>query len=93
MHAPNDYGMIENMAFSCFAQATEGDLTVGQQTLNKAASTLAYNWVYNGKNPNNIDVCKSVCNQIGFDFDSLTNEEVDYLAKQTERKIGEYYAT
>ena len=82
--------MINDMAFSCFAQACEGDFTVGKDKLNKVAEILAYDWVYKHIYPNDPIVYKMVCRQVGFDYDTLLNEEVDYLAMKVEEEIRAY---
>lgn len=83
----------DNMAFSCFAQAQEGDFTVGQDKLNKAAELLAYNWVYGRVNPNDPINYGKICNMVGFDYETLLSQEVDYLAARTEEEIKRYGAT
>lgn len=81
--------MINDMAFSCFAQATEGDFTVGQSKLNKVAEILAYNWVYMRVTPDTISA-RYACQQLGFNYDSLLDEEVDYLQTRVEEEIRRY---
>lgn len=81
--------MNNDMAFMCFAQATDGDFTVGQNKLNKVAQIMAYNWVYMRIKPDT-DSARQVCNQFGFNYDSLLNEEVDYLKTKIEEEIMLY---
>lgn len=81
--------MNNDMAFMCFAQATEGDFTVGQGKLNKVAEILAYNWVYMRVTPDTV-AARYACQQLGFNYDSLLDEEVDYLAQRTEEEIKRY---
>ena len=82
--------MNNNMAFMCFAQATEGDFTVGQNKLNKVAEILAHNWVTAKIDPNNPFVYRQICNLNGFNYDSLLDEEVDYLQHKVEEEIRQY---
>lgn len=81
--------MNNDMAFMCFAQATEGDFTVGQDKLNKVAEILAYNWVYMRVTPDTI-AARYACQQLGFNYDSLLDEEVDYLKLRVEEEIRRY---
>ena len=85
--------MIDNMAFMCCAQATEGDFTAGRIKLNQVAQFLAYNWIYSGINPNDEGVVQQACQRFGFNFNILLSEEVDYLAKKVEEEIRLYGAT
>lgn len=89
LHAPNSHGFVEDRAFSCFAQAQEGDFTVGQNELNKVAEILAYNWVYMRVTPDTV-AARYVCQQLGFNYDSLFDEEVDYLKLRVEEEIRLY---
>ena len=82
--------MGEDMAVWCFAQASEGDFTVGKEKVDRVASNLAYNWVHSGINPNNTDVCREECWHQGFDFNILTYEEVEYLCRKIEEEIKRY---
>lgn len=75
--------------FMMFAQASEGDFTVGQDKLNKVAEILAYNWAYMRVQPDTI-AARYTCQQLGFNYDSLLSEEVDYLAQKTEEEIKRY---
>ena len=84
--------MNNDMAFMCFAQATEGDFTVGKSTLDQAAESLAFNWVYMRINPNDDIVVRYTCQRLGFKYDNLLSEEVDYLARKTEEAIRRYEA-
>ena len=81
--------MNNDMAFMCFAQATEGDFTVGQDKLNKVAEILAYNWVYLRVTPDTV-AARFVCQRVGFNYDDLLDEEVDYLKLRTEDEIRKY---
>ena len=81
--------MMNDMAFMCFAQATDGDFTVGQDKLNKVAEILAYNWVYLRVKPDTI-AARYACQQLGFNYDSLLDEEVDYLQLKVEEEIRLY---
>ena len=75
-----------------FAQATEGDFTVGQEKLNQVAQVLAYDWVYMRIPPDTLSA-KQVCNRLGFHYDQLLSEEIDYLERKTEEEISKYVAT
>lgn len=79
-------------AFMCYAQAEEGDFTVGQSKLNKVAEIMAYNWVYTRTYPDTI-AAKSVCQQVGFEYDILLDQEVDYLSRKIEEEIDKYVTT
>ena len=81
--------MMNDMAFMCFAQATEGDFTVGQNKLNRVAEILAYNWVYLRVTPDTVSA-KYVCQQQGFNYNDLLDEEVDYLKTRVEEEIRRY---
>lgn len=83
----------KDRAFSCFTQATEGDFTVGKAKLDQTAESLAFNWVYMRINPNDDTVVRCTCRRLGFDYDSLLNEEVDYLARKTKEAIRNYECT
>lgn len=75
--------------FMMYAAACEGDFTVGQDKLNKVAEILAYNWVYMRVTPDTI-AARYVCQQLGFNYDSLLDEEVDYLKLRVEEEIRLY---
>ena len=81
--------MNNDMAFMCFAQATEGDFTVGQDKLNEVAKILAYDWVHMLVKPDTV-AAQYVCRQLGFNYDSLLDEEVDYLKLRVEEEIRLY---
>lgn len=81
--------MNNDMAFMCFAQATEGDFTVGQEKLNKVAEIMAYNWVCMRVQPDTF-TAKYVCQKLGFKYDDLLDEEVDYLQAKIEEEIQRY---
>ncbi len=81
--------MNNDMGFMCFAQATDGDFTVGQNKLNKVAQIMAYEWVYMRVKPDTISA-QQVCRQLGFNYDSLLSEEVDYLKAKIEEEIKLY---
>lgn len=90
--SPNDSGgFVEDRAFSCFAQAQEGDFTVGKEKLNQVAEIMAYKWVYMRVYPDTI-AARYVCQQQGIRYDELLDQEVDYLARKTEEEIGKYVA-
>lgn len=82
--------MNNDMAFMCFAQATEGDFTVGQNKLNKVAEILAHNWVTAKIDPNDPFVYRQICKLNGFNYDSLLDEEVDYLQLKVEEEIRQH---
>ena len=83
----------KDRAFSCFAQATEGDFTVGKGKLDQTAEVLAYNWVYLRVNPNDMITVRYTCQKLGFKYDDLLDEEVDYLERKTKEEISKYGAT
>lgn len=91
LSAPGNGGDIENMAFSCYAQACEGDFTAGRAKLNKVAEIMAYNWVYMKVQPDAI-AARYVCHRMGVNYDSLLSEEVDYLSRKIEEEINKYVA-
>ena len=86
-----DSSFVEDRAFSCFAQAQEGDFTVGKEKLNKVAEIMAYSWVYMKVYPDTVSA-RYVCQQQGFNYDNLLDQEVDYLSRQIEEEIGKYVA-
>ena len=86
-----DSSFVEDRAFSCFAQAQEGDFTVGKEKLDKVAEIMAYNWVYMKFYPDTI-FARYVCQQQGFSYDNLLDQEVDYLSRQIEEEIVKYAA-
>lgn len=81
--------MGEDIAFWCFAQAQEGDFTVGQEKLNKVAEIMAYDWVYMRVHPDTV-AARYVCKQQGFNYDNLLDQEVDYLSRKIEEEIKRY---
>ena len=83
----------KDRAFSCFAQSTEGDFTVGKGKLDQTAEVLAYNWVYLRVNPNDMVTIRYTCQKLGFKYYDLLDEEVDYLERKTEEAIRKYEAT
>ena len=92
--SPNDNGgFVEDRAFSCFAQAQEGDFTVGKGKLDQTAEVLAYNWVYLRVNPNDMITVRYTCQKFGLKYDDLFDEEVDYLERKTKEEISKYGAT
>lgn len=78
--------------FMMYAAACEGDFTVGKSTLDAIAEVLAYNWVTLDSNPNNPNVCRAACNIFNVNFDSLLNEEIDYLSRKIEEE-AKYYGS
>jgi hypothetical protein len=88
-----DSSFVEDRAFSCFAQATEGDFTVGKGKLDQTAEVLAYNWVYLRVNPNDMITVRYTCQKLGFKYDDLLDEEVDYLERKIEEAIRNYECT
>ena len=86
-----DSSFVEDRAFSCFAQATEGDFTVGKEKLDKVAEIMAYNWVYMRVYPDTTSA-QYVCQQQGFNYNNLLDQEVDYLSRQIEDEINKYLA-
>ena len=93
LHAPNSHGFVEDRAFSCFAQAQEGDFTVGKAKLDQTAEVLAYNWVYLRVNPNDMVTVRYTCQKLGFRYDDLLDEEVNYLERKIEEAIRNYECT
>ena len=85
-----DSSFIEDRAFSCYAQAKEGDFTVGKEKLDKIADLLAYNWIYLKIDPNNMAAVRHICKNFGFEYDELLDEEVEYLERAVEEKIRGY---
>ena len=86
-----DSSFVEDRAFSCYAQAQEGDFTVGKAKLDKVAEIMAYNWVYLKVYPDTISA-QYVCQQQGFNYNNLLDQEVDYLSCQIEDEINKYLA-
>ena len=84
-----DSSFIEDRAFSCFAQAQEGDFTVGKEKLDKVAEIMAYSWVYMRVHPDTISA-RYIWQQQGFNYDNLLDQEVDYLSRQIENEINKY---
>ena len=84
-------GIIEDRAFSCFAQAQEGDFTIGRRILDEVAEILAYDWVYLRVTPDTI-AARYVLRQKGYSYDSLLDQEVDYLAEKVKEEIDKYGA-
>ena len=87
-----DSSFVEDRAFSCYAQAEEGDFTVGKEKLDKVAEIMAYNWIYMKVYPDTVSA-QNVCQQQGFNYDNLLDQEVDYLSRQIEDEINKYVAT
>lgn len=85
--------VINDMAFMCYAQAKEGDFTVGKAKLDKTAEVLAYNWVYLRINPNDMVTVRYTCQKFGFNYNNLLDEEVDYLERKIEEAIRNYECT
>lgn len=81
---------FDNEALMMFAQATEGDFTVGKEKLDAVAHELAMGWLHEGKDPNNTYITKEACNKFGFDFNILLCEEVDYLADKIEKELDKH---
>lgn len=73
--------------FMMYAEAASGDFTAGQRNLKRAAAIIANNYHQYGLNPNDPNHYKSVCSSVGFNYDSLLNEEVDYLANEIKKLI------
>lgn len=82
--------MTKNNVFWMQVQATEGDFTQKQKTLQNVASDLAYSWVNYKKNPNDWQVRNQACQKYGFDYDSLLYEEKQYLLTETGRMVSSY---
>lgn len=82
-------GIVEDMAFSCFAQAQEGDFTVGKNILDEVAEILAYDWFYLHMTPDTI-AARYVLRQKGYRYDSLLDQEVDYLAEKVKEEMNKY---
>ena len=75
--------------FMMYAQACEGDFTVGKRALDYAARLLADGWIQRGENPNVPSNYYAACNKAGFNYDILLSEEVDYLSRTVERMISQ----
>ena len=88
-----DSSFVEDRAFSCYAQACEGDFTIGKAKLDQTAEVLAYNWVYLRVNPNDMTTVRYTCQKLGFKYDDLLDEEVDYLERKVEETIRKYECT
>ena len=82
-----------DMAFMCYAQATEGDFIAGKAKLDQTAEVLACNWVFLGVDPNEMETVRYVCQNFGFKYDDLLDEEVDYLERKIEEAIRNYECT
>ena len=52
---------------------------------------MAYRWVYLKVYPDTISA-QYVCQQQGFNYDNLLDQEVDYLSRQIEDEINKYLA-
>lgn len=65
------------------AMATEGNLTTGQATLDGIACDIADDYVNFNIVPDYSQATK-YCNAAGFRYDSLLEEEKDYLDRQVE---------
>ena len=91
LNAPGNGGVVEDIAFSCFAQAQEGDFTVGKENLDKVAEIMAYNWVYLRVYPDT-STAQYVCQQQGIKYSNLLDQEVDYLSRKIEEEINKYVA-
>ena len=81
--------MNNDMAFMCYAQACEGDFTVGQAKLNQIAEIVAYNWVYLRVSPDETAISYT-CQKQGVNFYKLLFEEVDYLNRKVKEEIKRY---
>ena len=77
------------MAFMCYAQACEGDFTVGQDKLDRVADTVAFNWIHRGLPPSDLEIM-ATCQNFGFNYSSLLDEEIDYLQAKVEEMIKYY---
>ena len=73
--------------FMMYAQACEGDFTVGRTNLDYAARLLADGWINRRENPNSPSNYYAACSKAGFEYDNLLSEEVNYLCKTVERMI------
>lgn len=82
-------GIIEDTAFSCFAQAQEGDFTIGRDILDEVADILAYDWVNLSEVPDTA-AARYILQQKGYSYDSLLDQEVDYLAEKVKEEIDKY---
>lgn len=80
---------FSDMAFSCFAQATEGDFTIGKENLDIIAEALAYNWIHLQIIPNT-EAAKNACKELGFDYNDLLDEEIDYLKEKIEKELNKH---
>lgn len=68
------------------AMATEGDLSVGQNKLNDVASLITNNYLQLGIPPS-YAAAVECCMSYGFNYDTLLEEEKDYLDKKVEELI------
>ena len=75
--------------FMMYAQACEGDFTVGKNALDYAARLLADGWIQRRENPNIPSNYYAACNKAGFNYDNLLSEEIDYLSRTVERMISQ----
>lgn len=69
------------------AMATEGDLTVGREKLDAAAHLIANNYLQLDISPC-YAAAVECCMSYGFNYDSLLEEEKDYLDKKVEELIN-----
>ena len=74
---------IDNL-FMLHAQACEGELTANKEQLDRISLCLANTYLLESANPNDPRVYKSICKAYGVDFDSLSDEEIEYIERKTE---------
>jgi hypothetical protein len=53
---------------------------------------MDYNWVYARTYPDT-SAAKFVCQQMGFKYDNLLDQGIDYLSRKIEEEIDKYVAT
>ena len=73
--------------FMLYAQACEGELTATKEQLDKISLCLANTYLLDSANPNDPRVYKRICKAYGVDFDSLADEEIEYIERKTEEFI------
>lgn len=78
-----DFNIHENEAFTMYAMECEGDMNTRLGKINNIINLM----VAAGPECNNFEVQCAIYDAVGFDSDTLTDQEVNYIEKEVARRL------
>lgn len=83
LYAPFIRNLVENRAFSLYAMECEGDIPTRLGKINNIINLM----VAAGPECNNFEVQCAIYDAVGFDSDTLTNQEVKYIEEEVAKRL------